>query len=122
MNVLFYKTTQCGCTDKLLDTVLSAAVKGQVSVTSRIEAFKNALLKYRTGMPIVVIRISSTEDIFEIEELGDIISGLFLIVVVDSEDKELFANCRQLYPRLLAHNEDYNVIAAVIERRLIAVG
>ncbi len=59
----------------------------------------------------------------EIKGLGDILDGLFLIVVTDSDKKDLLLKCRRLYSRLLINKEeDFSVIASVIEKRLSMLG
>jgi hypothetical protein len=118
MRAIFYKTLPIGRTDKMLDTLFSLLGEAYVHFTCDIEALKNALLKYRLEMPMVVIQVSSMKDVSEIKGLSDLIDGLFLIVIADSDNKGLLVGCRQLYPRLITHSEDIHVIAAVIERRL----
>jgi hypothetical protein len=119
LEILFHQTTQTDFTDKLLDTLSSAAADRPVHVTCDIDSFVSALLKYRIELPTVVIQVGTIEDVSKIKGLGDILDGLFLIIAVNGNDEGLLKNCRQLYPRLLTCNKkDFGVIAAVIEKRL----
>lgn len=83
--------------------------------TREIDAFTDALLKYRIEEPIVVIQLFTMEQITAIKALQDLLDGLFLIIVTDNTN--LLTSCRKLYPRLLVSSEkDYQLIDVVIRK------
>lgn len=44
---------------------------------------------------------------------------IFLIIIVENDNKEMLVSCRRLYPRLLSHSDkDLGIVTAVIEKRL----
>ncbi|MGD8834459.1 MAG: hypothetical protein PVJ84_01985 [Desulfobacteraceae bacterium] len=119
MKVIFYSTTVNGCAAGLMDRVVSVVSQEQVYFTNRIENFMRALIKYRIVGPIVVMCISSIADVEEIKELGNVLDDLFLIIITDNSDTDVFKSCRRLYPRLLSHcQEDLGIVTAVLEKRL----
>lgn len=78
-----------------------------------------ALVKYRTVRPVVVVHVSSVADVAQIKDLDDILDDLFLIIITETDNKEMLMSCRRLYPRLLSHSdENLGIVSAVIEKRL----
>jgi hypothetical protein len=117
MEILVHNASSTNLNPKLLDIVTSAVSKEEVYFTRDIDAFTEALLKYRIEEPIVIIQLFSMEEITVINTLQDLFAGLFLIIVIDSDNAELLRSCRQLYPRLLVSNEkDYELIEVVIRK------
>ena len=119
MKIIVHTASSTNLTQKLLDIVTSVVSKEAVYFTREIDAFADALLKYRIEDPIVVIKCSSIADSTVIMTLQDLFAGLFMIIVTDSENPELLGSCRQLYPRLLVSNKkDYELINVVIRKYL----
>lgn len=119
MKVLFHMTAQSGYAGRFLNTVFSMIADRHVNITFDIAEFREALIKYRIDMPIVVILVSSIEDVAAIKHLSDLLDDLFLIIVTDSNHSSIIAGCRKLYPRFLGRTDhDLEVVAAVIEKRL----
>jgi hypothetical protein len=119
MQILVHDASTNNFPTKLLDIVTSAVSKEEVYFTRDIDAFTEALLKYRIEEPIVLIQLFSMAEIMVIKTLQDLFAGLFLIIVTGSDNADLLRSCRNLYPRLLVSNEnDYELIDVVIRKYL----
>jgi hypothetical protein len=119
MEILVHNASSTNLTAKLLDIVTSAVSREQVYCSREIDAFTEALLKYRIEGPIVLIQLFSMAEIMVIKTLQDLFAGLFLIIVIGSDNADLMRSCRNLYPRLLVSNEkDYELIDVVIRKYL----
>lgn len=115
MKLLVHNAATTDLTTKLLDTITSVVSQDEVYFTREIDAFTEALLRYRIEEPMVVIQLFSIEQITAIKALQDLFDGLFLIIITNNAD--LLKNCRQLYPRLLVSSEkDYQLIDVVIRK------
>ena len=122
MKVLVHSTRLNGSTVRLMDRLLSMVSEKQMYCTIEIENFRGALLKYRTDRPIVVIHVGSMAGLAQIKDLDDILDDLFLIILTETDSKEMLMSCRRLYPRLLIDsNEDFWIVTAVIEKRLASL-
>ncbi len=117
MKILIHNASSIDIHLKLLDILTSAVSNEELCFTREIDAFTEALLKYRIEEPIVVIQLSSVTENMVIKTLQDLFAGLFLIIVTDTDNPEMQRNCRQLYPRLLVSNKkDYELIDVVIRK------
>lgn len=123
MRILFYTSTINERTHKMFSKLHSMVSEDHVFFTDQMEAFKDALVKYRTVDPVVMIHVSSVTDVAEIKELGVILEDRFLIITTETNNKEMIRCCRRLYPRILSYpDETLWIVSAVIEKRLARLG
>lgn len=98
----------------------SVAPGSNVEMIRNIETLKNVLLQYRREDPMVILTVTSIDEVNEIKAIKDLIEGLFVIVFIGDDTPELSRHCQDLYPRLLVKNSlyDFELVKSVVSKKL----
>jgi hypothetical protein len=122
MQLLFHHKTKTGNTARIQNDICTVIDRDQVYITESCEVFADALVQYRIERPMVLISIGGIADFLEVKRLSDLLDDLFIMIVVAGNDKDVFNRCRQLYPRLLIHDDDnLKIVTDVIGKRRVIV-
>ena len=104
---------------RLVNAIESVVPETRMEIHRTIDSLSDRLHQCRYDSATAVLLATSTQDLFELLSIRDLIQKARVILILPDREKTTIANGHALYPRFLSYvDSDFKDVAAVLKKMI----
>ena len=119
MNVLLFTGEKSGAGDRLQKAIESVVTKERIEMMHTVENLSKRLRRPVHNLAVAVLLSGTLKEFSDILAIGDLLSGLRIILILPGRDEETSTKALDLYPRFITYaDQNFDEVAEVLEKIL----
>ncbi len=119
MNILFYSSIKTGVGKNVQKTIEAKVSPDQIERCVSVEEISSRLRQPLGDLRIAILHVKSKEELFEIDSIKFLLSGIRIILILPDRDKDTIASGHKLFPRFVSYaDSDFKDVGDVLKNML----